>query len=217
MGSKAKVDKPRNYSSRQPRMTPAMLKLILNLGLILAEQGRLADAEKEIQNALGIGPDSPRGLTALAMVQAKLGRLGESAASPAGVQFVLSNCATAHKYQIEPMVAGVAMFDYNNDGLIDIYFVNGAIIPELVKTGPEYYNRLYKNNGNGTFADVTERAGVKAEGYSMGVAAGDHDNDGWEDLYVVGVNRNFLFHNNGDGTFAVLYVIVLRRKRFGDP
>jgi len=119
-----------------------------------------------------------------------------------GVRFTLDNSATPHKYQIEPMVAGVALFDYNNDDLPDLYFVNGARIPELQKTGPEYSNRLYKNHGDGTFADVTEQARVKGEGYSMGVAAGDYDNDGWEDVYVVGVNRNTLFHNNGDGTFT---------------
>ncbi len=126
----------------------------------------------------------------------------ENIAASAGVGFLLHNSATPFKYQIEPMVAGVAIFDYNNDGYEDIYFVNGARIPELMKTGPEYYNRLYQNNGNGTFTDVTARAGVKGEGYSMGVAVGDYDNDGWEDFYVVGVNRNQVFHNNGDGTFT---------------
>jgi len=100
------------------------------------------------------------------------------------------------------MVAGVALFDYNNDDYLDIYFVNGARIPELTKTGPEYFNRLYRNNGDGTFTDVTEQAGVVGEGYSMGVAVGDYDNDGWQDLYVVGVNHNQLLHNNGDGTFS---------------
>jgi len=123
-------------------------------------------------------------------------------ASQAGVKFVLNNSATPNKYQIEPMVAGVAVIDYNNDGWPDLYFVNGAHIPELEKTGPEYYNRLYRNNGDGTFTDVTEQAGVKGEGYSMGVAVGDYDNDGWEDLFVAGVNRNILYHNNGDGTFT---------------
>jgi len=113
-------------------------------------------------------------------------------APSSGVRFILNNSATPHKYQIEPMVAGVAVFDYNNDGLPDLYFVNGARIPGLEKTGPEYYNRLYRNNGDGTFTDVTEQAGVKGDGYSMGVAAADYDNDGWEDLYVVGVNRNIL-------------------------
>ena len=126
----------------------------------------------------------------------------KNVALSAGVQFVLNNSATLNKYQIETMVGGVAVFDYNNDGLPDLYFVNGARIPDLRKTEPEYYNHLYRNNGDGTFTDVTEHAGVKGDGYSMGVAAADYDNDGWEDLYVVGVNRNYLFHNNGDGTFT---------------
>jgi len=126
----------------------------------------------------------------------------ENIAGSAGVHFVLNNSATPNKYQIEPMVGGVAIFDYNNDGLPDLYFVNGAHIPELKKTGPEYFNRLYRNNGGGIFTDVTEQAGVTGDGYSMGVAAADYDNDGWDDLYVVGVNRNMLYHNNGDGTFT---------------
>lgn len=126
----------------------------------------------------------------------------EDISARAGVRFVLRNGATPNKYQIEPMVAGVAVFDYNNDGWQDIYFVNGAKIPELAKTGPDHYNRLYRNNGDGTFSDVTDQAGVKGEGYSMGVAVGDFDNDGWEDLFVAGVNRNLLFHNNRDGTFT---------------
>ena len=126
----------------------------------------------------------------------------QNISSTSGVDFVLRNCATPHKYQIEPMVGGVAVFDFNNDGLLDIYFVNGAKIPELAKTAPEYWNRLYRNNGDGTFTDVTDAAGVKGEGFSMGVAAADYDNDGWQDLYVAGVNRNILYHNNGDGTFT---------------
>jgi hypothetical protein len=100
------------------------------------------------------------------------------------------------------MVGGVAVFDYNNDGLLDIFFTNGAAIPSLEKTDPSYWNRLFRNNGDGTFTDVTEKAGLQGVGYSMGVAAGDYDNDGFVDLYVTGVNRNQLFHNNGDGTFT---------------
>ena len=126
----------------------------------------------------------------------------EDISARAGVTFVLRNSVTPNKYQIEPMVAGVAIFDYNNDGWQDIYFANGAKIPELAKASPEYYNRLYRNNGDGTFSDVTDHAGVKGEGYSMGVAVADYDNDGWEDLFVAGVNRNLLFHNNRDGTFT---------------
>jgi hypothetical protein len=100
------------------------------------------------------------------------------------------------------MLGGVAVFDYNNDGLLDIFFTNGAAIPSLEKTDPSYWNRLYRNNGDGTFTDVTEQAGVKGVGYSMGVAAGDYDNDGFVDLYIAGVNRNQLLHNNSDGTFT---------------
>jgi hypothetical protein len=99
------------------------------------------------------------------------------------------------------MVSGVAVFDYNNDGWPDLYFVNGASQPGLEKTNPAYYNRLYRNNGDGTFTDVTMAAGVQGAGFAMGVAAADYDNDGATDLFIAGVNRNILYRNRGDGTF----------------
>ncbi len=123
-------------------------------------------------------------------------------AEPAGVRFVTENCPTPEKHQPETMPAGVALFDYDGDGLLDIYLVNGAGMPSLVKSGPKYFNRLFHNNGNRTFTDVTARAGVAGTGYGMGVAVGDYDNDGRPDLYVANVNGNELFHNNGDGTFT---------------
>ncbi len=126
----------------------------------------------------------------------------EDIAHSAGVRFVTENCPTPEKHQPETMTAGVALFDYDGDGLLDIYLVNGAEMPSLVKTGPKYYNRLFHNNGNGTFTDVTERAGVAGAGYGMGVAVGDYDNDGRPDLFLANVNGNQLFHNNGDGTFT---------------
>lgn len=119
-----------------------------------------------------------------------------------GIRFVMNNSVSPRKHQIETMLAGVAVFDYDNDGWMDIYFVNGAAIPSLEKTGPRYWNRLYRNNHDGTFTDVTEKAGVRGEGFGMGAAAADFDNDGWVDLYVTGVNRNHLFRNNGNGTFT---------------
>lgn len=119
-----------------------------------------------------------------------------------GIKFQLKNSISPQRYSIETMLGGVAVFDYNNDGLLDIFFTNGAAIPSLEKTDSSYWNRLYRNNGDGTFTDVTEKAGVKGEGYSMGVAAGDYNNDGFVDLYVTGVNHNQLLQNNGDGTFT---------------
>jgi hypothetical protein len=118
------------------------------------------------------------------------------------ITFTLKNSVSPQRYSIETMAGGVAVVDYNNDGLPDIFFTNGADIPSLEKTDSTYYNRLFRNNGDGTFTDVTEKAGLQGKGYSMGVAAGDYDNDGFVDVYIAGVNRNQLFHNNGDGTFT---------------
>ncbi|MGB6727725.1 MAG: VCBS repeat-containing protein, partial [Terracidiphilus sp.] len=126
----------------------------------------------------------------------------EDIAQKAGVHFVVENCPTPKKHQPETMPAGVALFDYDGDGLLDIYLVNGAEMPSMVKTDPKYYNRLFHNNGDGTFTDVSERAGVIGAGYGMGAAAGDYDNDGRPDLFLANVNGNQLFHNNGDGTFT---------------
>ncbi|MGB7761091.1 MAG: CRTAC1 family protein [Bryobacteraceae bacterium] len=126
----------------------------------------------------------------------------EEIAERAGVHFVSRNSASAAKEQPESMVAGVALFDYDGDGLLDIYFVNGATMPGLVKDGPQFSNRLFHNNGNLTFTDVTEKAGLAGAGYGMGVAIGDYDNDGRPDIFVANLNGNQLFHNNGDGTFS---------------
>jgi enediyne biosynthesis protein E4 len=119
-----------------------------------------------------------------------------------GVKFVLNNGTTGDKPIIDSTLGGVALLDYDNDGYLDIFFTNGASIPGLNKSNPAFSNRLYHNNHDGTFTDVTEHAGVAGAGYSMGAAAADYDNDGWADLYVTGVNRNILYHNNRDGTFA---------------
>jgi hypothetical protein len=126
----------------------------------------------------------------------------ENIAKQAGINFVTNNSPTPYKNQPETMVGGVALLDYDGDGYLDIYVVNGAAIPSLVKEGPQYKNRLYRNNGDLTFTDVTDQAGLGGAGYGMGVAVGDYDNDGWPDIYVVSVTGNQLFHNNGNGTFT---------------
>ncbi|MDA2938573.1 CRTAC1 family protein [Acidobacteria bacterium AH-259-A15] len=119
----------------------------------------------------------------------------------AGLDFILENHPTPEKHMIETMPGGVAAFDYNGDGLTDIYFTNGAAIPSLEKESPKYFNRLYRNEGGMKFANVTEEAGVAGAGYSMGAAAGDYDNDGDVDLFVAGVYRNILYRNTGKGRF----------------
>lgn len=114
---------------------------------------------------------------------------------------VVHNGAVGDKHQIETMLAGVAVLDYDGDGRPDIFVANGATSPELVKSGPEFSNRLFRNDGSGAFTDVTDKAGLRGAGYSMGVAAADYDNDGRTDLFVTGVRSNTLYHNRGDGTF----------------
>jgi len=100
------------------------------------------------------------------------------------------------------MAGGVAVFDYNGDGRPDIFFTNGANIATLRKDSPKYRNRLFRNDGNGHFTDVTDQAGLAGSGFDIGVAVGDYDNDGYPDIFVAGVYRNTLYHNNHDGTFT---------------
>ncbi len=118
------------------------------------------------------------------------------------VPFVLDSCETPQKHAPETMAGGVAVFDYDNDGNLDIFFTNGADITTLNKTSPKYWDRLFHNNGDGTFTDVTEKAGLAGTGYDTGVAIGDYDNDGYEDIFIGGVHGNKLYHNNGNGTFT---------------
>jgi len=129
-----------------------------------------------------------------------------------GVDFVLRNSPTSRKYLIETMPGGVALLDYNGDGLLDIFLVNAGHVTDPLlspanfdRHNPSYWNRLYRQNKDGTFTDVTVQAGLQNAGdtnYGMGVAVGDYDNDGFPDIYVTNFGRNILYHNNGDGTFT---------------
>jgi enediyne biosynthesis protein E4 len=126
-----------------------------------------------------------------------------------GVHFLHQAPHTSRKYLIETMGSGVALFDCDNDGRLDLFLVNGApysdptpkgFVPQ--KTGPEYWNRMYHQKADGSFEDITEKAGLQGVGYGMGVAVADYDNDGYKDLFVTAYGGNRLYHNNGNCTFT---------------
>jgi len=118
----------------------------------------------------------------------------------AGIDFVHENAPTPRKHLIETMPGGVAVFDFDGDGRLDIFFTNGAAIPSLEKDSPKYYNRLFRNMGSMRFTDVTDAAGLRGAGYGMAAAVADYDNDGDPDLFVGGVHRQVLYRNT-DGRF----------------
>jgi hypothetical protein len=145
---------------------------------------------------------------ALTVVAGLLLLLGAASSKP-GIRFIptsigfhLETDETATRHVPATMAGGVAVFDYNKDGRPDIFFTNGANLETLRKDVPKYKNRLFRNDGNGVFTDVTDEANLSGSGYDNGVAVGDYDNDGYPDLFVAGVYRNSLYHNNRDGTFT---------------
>jgi hypothetical protein len=139
---------------------------------------------------------------ALAMIASKPPRVRfEDGSASSGLTFVLNHNPTTRKYLVETMAGGVSAFDYNNDGRMDLFFTNGAELPSLAKNGPQYSNKLYRNDGGGHFTDVTAEAGLSGSGYAIGAAAADFDNDGFVDLFVAGVNECRLYRNIGGTRF----------------
>jgi len=150
----------------------------------------------------------PRIAAALFLALAAAWTLASGQNAPAPIHFTyhpidfrLESCETPRRHAPETMAGGVAVFDYNHDGYLDIFFTNGADIESLKKTSAKYSNRLFENDGKGHFTDVTAKTGLAGTGFDNAVAIGDYDNDGREDVFVGGVHGNHLYHNNG-GTFT---------------
>lgn len=160
-----------------------------------------------VQSGAQVDPPK-RSLSAAAGAEEAAGSF-EDITQKSSISFQYKSSHTSKKYLLETMGPGVALLDYDNDGRLDVYLVNGAPLADPTakktipaRTGAEYWNRLYHQKANGTFEDVTEKAGLQGAGYGMGVAVADYDNDGFEDLYVTAYGGNKLYHNNGNGTFT---------------
>jgi hypothetical protein len=151
--------------------------------------------------SLFAGTLSPRILPLLGATSPTLPAFEEIAPAKSGINWVHTAGKSAEKYLPETSGAGCAFLDYDNDGWMDIYLVNSGKC-DFYSPAKPLRNALYRNNREGTFTDVTEKAGVAGGGYGMGVAAGDYDGDGFADLYVTQYGRSILYHNNGDGTFT---------------
>ena len=178
----------------------------LDYAKFLLREGRSKDSLAVLEKA---AVTLPRARNELERVRREVStKTVKPAVSSASIRFrestldmVLRNGAAGEKHLPETVMGGVAIIDYDDDGWPDIFLTNGASLPSLKKTDASFQNRLFHNNRNGTFTDVTARAGVAGQGYSLGVAVGDFDNDGHPDLFVTGLKTNTLYRNRGDGTF----------------
>jgi enediyne biosynthesis protein E4 len=151
--------------------------------------------------SLQLGKSATQGINASAKTTAPVAHFTDNAAKAGLTAPVIFGGEDTKKYIIETTGTGVAIFDYDNDGWPDIFIVNGTKL-EGVAPGKAPTSHLYRNNHDGTFTDVTEKAGLTHTGWGQGVCVGDYDNDGFEDLYVTYYGKNFLYHNNGNGTFT---------------
>src|SRR4051812_3680526 len=188
-------------------MRLAVAPLLFSLMLLAACSAPPASDAREDGKPAAAGP--PGIAPALAAGEWFTDRARES-----GIDFVHFNGMTGRFYQPEIMAPGVALFDYDNDGDLDVFLVQGRLLgagtPLMPPPPGPLTDRLYRNDletkSDGTrvlhFTDVTSQSGLAPRGYGMGVAAGDIDNDGWVDLYLTGFGRSQMFHNNGDGTFT---------------
>src|SRR2546430_1955516 len=152
---------------------------------------------------MALGAAKVLGMPALVSEASREPLFREVASSSSGIEWVHENAMSDNRYLPETLGPGCAFLDFDNDGWMDIYLVNSGPCDFWTPTRP-VRNALYKNNRDGTFTDVTERAGVAGGTFGMGVAVGDYDNDGWPDIFVPSYGRRLLYQNNRDRTFTHL-------------
>jgi hypothetical protein len=183
------------------------LRLLLILGMVSAATGQVIPAPHSVRG--GPALRTSQGPRASQTPVAKSTIRFEDATAEAGIDFTHSFGAAKLGSLLEGTGSGCVWFDYNNDGLPDLYVLSGRPLDDSMhpyplkdKPQPPPHNHLYRNNGDGTFTDVTEKAGLDPDMYGVAVTAADYDNDGYEDLLVTGYGKTILYHNNGDGTFT---------------
>ena len=176
-------------------MTARLFLIFLGFSCLSASVWNLISASAQVTHAQQILPKDAHSSTAGSAISLA------DVTRAAGIDFHLTCGSLEKHYIMETMCGGVAVFDYDNDGWMDIYFVNGSTLDDL-RAGKCHTGKLYHNNHDGTYTDVTARSGLTHCGWGFGVAVGDYDNDGWDDLYVTYLNGGILYHNNYDGTFT---------------
>jgi len=176
-------------------VTARLFLIFLGFSCLSASVWNLISASAQVTHAQQILPKDAHSSTAGSAISLA------DVTRAAGIDFHLTCGSLEKHYIMETMCGGVAVFDYDNDGWMDIYFVNGSTLDDL-RAGKCHTGKLYHNNHDGTYTDVTARSGLTHCGWGFGVAVGDYDNDGWDDLYVTYLNGGILYHNNYDGTFT---------------
>jgi tetratricopeptide (TPR) repeat protein len=193
------------------------------LASALYKLGNYEEARTSATAALRLDPSDADAKRVLARVMRTTPAKADVGAEPAAprltrvegaIDFHLEHFPTPEKHLVSTMTGGLAAFDYDNDGRLDLFFANGAELPSLKKTGPRFWNRLYRNRGNYQFEDVTEQQRLQGEGFAMGAAAADFDGDGRVDLFVPGVGRNLLYRNTAGGFVEVAKVAGVRDERW---
>jgi enediyne biosynthesis protein E4 len=182
-----------------------MVEALSGEAAVLYKLGRYAEARSSAEAALRLDAGNTEAKRVLSQTAGVIRPRADRTPQPVHfarrdpIDFRLEHYPTQEKHLISTMIGGLAVFDFDNDGWPDLFFANGAEIPSLKKSGPRFWNRLYRNAGNWSFEDVTEAQGLQGEGFAMGAAVGDFDNDGRIDLFVPGVRRNLLYRNTPEG------------------